>query len=844
MSYDELIEQQLKIEKEAHQYSYDRLTREIAKRIDKGQANELKEGQIILLHAIDLVAKKIEDVFAQKYQGSIGKAIEYLRAEFKDKPKDLAYIAIVTIVRSISKETYIPTTSLIKQLMQQIKHSILLYDLEKQEPNYNSYIEKKYRHKGKPEVVKKKIKIKQARESILASYGITSSGTLIGSIVIDIVIKSGANIIESKAINTRNKRVNHIVYTKECFRMVLQSREQLLLDYRKFPIFIAPPVDWKGFDGSGGYYNKELYKVPIVKTKGTKKLVREYFDKYPSEKLYTVLNTLQQTPWRVNKRVLDIMDRIYEDNIVDEASSSNNPYLVGKLPYNGYLEAEDFVSPNSYGEIHLDGKYKGLPKDKKNMLQYFDDVVKQEKILSSSNGKTIMTKLVLHNAKEYRNYDKIYFSYQYDFRGRIYPIQQHLQPQGSSEIKALLEFANGYPITNEEELKWFLIHGANCYGFDKEEYEVRIEKIKEKHEEILQVAEAPLRYRHYWKDCDEPYLYLAWCFEYADYHTLGSDFKSHIPIALDATCSGIQIYSGLLLDGEGAEAVNVVGTTRNDIYQRVANRVNDYLVKGDYPSMLSYTTADNVKHEISTRAIADSVKGKVTRKLTKRNTMTQPYSVTKFGMYEQLKSELLEIENNGGKFWIGDTWLLAKLLTELNDRAIVETVKGARIGQDFLKEVTKDLVKHGKFVAYTTPILKFPVIQKIQQTKISRVTTPVGRLITRKTLNKLHEQKMVNGIAPNYIHSLDALLLSLTILKLIQDGCKDFHLIHDSYGVPISQVANLNKRVREAYIEIFSSRPLGQWLNQVYKGYPKQADDVMINTLDLDDVSNSRYIFS
>jgi len=478
------------------------------------------------------------------------------------------------------------------------------------------------------------------------------------------------------------------------------------------------------------------------------------------------------------------------------------------------------------------------------MRKYFKDIEAQRDIVIANTGKAIMLNLVLYNAKEYLEEDEFYFSYQYDFRGRIYPIQQHLQPQGKGEVKALLEFKNGCKIENDDQLFWFLVHGANCYGYDKELYADRVDKIRAKTEEIQAIARDPIRNQHCWKDADEPYLYLAWCFEYSSYLDSPDTFVSHIPIALDATCSGIQIYSGLLRDKSGAEAVNVVGDTRNDIYQQVADKVNEYLERGEYPKYLSYKTSDGKLHEEATKALADSLKGKITRKLTKRNTMTQPYSVTRYGMYEQLKAELQEMENGGKKFWVGDSWLVAKLLTDLNDRAIAETVKGARVGQEFLKEVTGDIVRAGNWVFYTTPITKFPVLQKIHKTVMERVVTPIGKLSIRKATVDINPTKMVNGIAPNFIHSLDATLLAMTVLKLKEDGCSNFHLIHDSYGVPVNQVHNLNLRVREAFIELFQDKPLERWMKQVHPDYAKQAEDVMINTLELDEVRNSGYIFS
>lgn len=840
----DIVERQLEIERLANDYSYSRLVREVNSRVNAGQADELSEGKMILVHSIDKLSSKIAEYFDQDIRGKMKSARDIVAIEFYDTPKDLAFIILATIVRSISKDIQVPTVALIKQLTRSIHDSILIRRLDKSESTFGAFVDKRFNKRSEAFRTKEKIKIIK-RQASLSDPDLNDIATYLGGVLLDLVIKSGINIIETKTVYSRGRRTQYVVYTEECFRMVLQSRDRLLSDYRKYPILLAKPKDWEGFDGSGGYYNGDIYKMSIIKARASSKnLLREFFARSEVQPLYDTLNTLQSTSWRVNKAVFDVMDYVFQNNVVDVESSKGNPYLLGKLPYNGQQEPEDFINIHNYGEINTEGSYKGLPKEKSMMRKYFKDLEVQRDIVLANTGKAIMLNLVLYNAKEYVDEDEIYFSYQYDFRGRIYPIQQHLQPQGKGEVKALLEFKNGCRIENEEQLFWFLVHGANCYGYDKELYEDRVKKIKERTSEIQAVASDPIKNQRYWKDADEPYLYLAWCFEYANYLIDPDGFVSRIPIALDATCSGIQIYSGLLRDRSGAEAVNVVGDTRNDIYQRVADKVNTYLTTDDHPKYITYKTSDGKTHEASTAALVDSVKGKITRKLTKRNTMTQPYSVTRYGMYEQLKAELQEMENSGKQFWAGETWIFAKMLTDLNDRAIAETVKGARVGQEFLKEVTGDVVKQGGWVFYTTPCTKFPVLQKIHKTVMERITTPIGKLSIRKSIEAINPSKMINGIAPNFIHSLDATLLAMTVLKLKEDGCSNYHLIHDSYGVPVNQVQNLNRRVREAYIELFESNPLDSWMKQVNPKYERQADDVMINTLDLADVRSSGYIFS
>jgi len=838
------VARQKEIETKANDFSYDRLMKEVNKRISQGQADELTEGRYILLHSIETLSKKIDEYFKADIRG-VSKAIrDMVSIEFEGDTKELAFIILVTIVRSISKEVHISSTILVRHLTNALYSSILIRRLYRGDTNFGAYVDKRFKNRSESFRTQEKLKLIKNQDTLKNST-LSKETTYLGAYLLDLVIKSGINIIEAKTIYTKGKSAKFFVYTEECFRMVLGSRDRLLSEYRKYPILITPPVDWTSFEGSGGYHTPEIYKLSIIKTRDSNRgFLRQYFEKADVQQVYDTLNVLQGTAWKVNRKVYEVLDKVFQDNVLDDDAPYNNPYLIGRLPYNAQLEAEDFVNAADYGEVVTEGKYKGLPSEKMQMHEYFRDLEEQRDITISNTGKAIMFNLVIFNAKEYLDEEEIYFSYQYDFRGRIYPIQQHLQPQGKGEAKALLQFKDGVAITTSEELFWFLVHGANCYGFDKEEYEVRVEKIQAMTEDVVAIADNPLKHRRLWKDTDEPYLYLAWCFEYAEYLASPDTFLSHIPIALDATCSGIQIYSGLLLDKEGAEAVNVVGQVRNDIYQRVADKVNQYLYDNDYPTLLNYKIGTGEVHEQHTQAVGDSLKGKITRKLTKSNTMTQPYSVTKYGMYEQLKAELVNMEKNNKKFWVGDMWITAKILTDLNDRAIAETVKGARIGQEFLKEVTSEAVKKGRWVFYTAPITKFPILQRIHRTKVERVQTPIGKLSIRTETNILNPQKMVNGIAPNFIHGLDAALLSSTVLKLKADGCTNFHLIHDSYGVPINQVSNLNLRVREAYVELFKQQPLQQWIKQVNPDFEERGNDIMINTLDLEEVMDSRYIFS
>lgn len=835
-------ERQLQIEQDAYDFSYDKFINELSKRIQMGAGNELPEATVLIKATIDSISDKLQEYFDAPLRGERKKDRLYLEDYF-DRPNDLALLLLNETIASVSSLGEITVTSLISKITNSLYKDYVMRALNKEHPKLYSYIEREYKKRGKGYIHSRKIKLGQMKTT-LSDYNLNKESLRVGAILVDVLLKS-SNLIERKVKMIKDKKQTYLTYTEEAFNLIFRSRQLQIMNFMKYPIFVTKPRDWTGLKGTGGYYSRDGYKLSLIKTnKGNQRLIGEYLQAKPLTRLLPIVNNIQSTKWRINKRVYDVIDTIMTDNIVDFDSPRNNPYLLGSLPFNRQQQAEDYVNASDYGALHPpDHKYGGTPATKEGYKKWYTAIEQQKERIVVNRSKAIALNLAMIDAKTYKDEPEIYFSYQLDFRGRIYPVQQHLNPQGKGEMKALLEFADGCKLETEEELEWFLIHGANCYGFDKLLYEERINEMVKREEEIHLIASDPIRYRELWKDTDDPFLYLAWCFEYSDYLNNPNTFRSHISIALDATCSGIQIYSGLLKDKEGARAVNVIGNTREDIYQQVADKVNGYLESGDYEKQIKFNKSDGTINICDTIAEANSMKGKVSRKLTKRNTMTQPYSVTSYGMYQQILEELDAMEETGKVIWSGDKWVLARLLAQLNDKAIVATVEGARVGQEFLKQVTKEIASNGNYIFYTTPFMGFPVLQKIHKSTQTRYRTELGRIVLRTPTDIIHTAKMVSGIAPNYIHSLDATLLYMTVENMMHE-CDRFHLIHDSFGVPITYVPLLNKSVRQAYIDLFESNPLERFIKQVSPDKLHQVEEVMLNTLDLNEVKESAYIFS
>lgn len=113
-------------------------------------------------------------------------------------------------------------------------------------------------------------------------------------------------------------------------------------------------------------------------------------------------------------------------------------------------------------------------------------------------------------------------------------------------------------------IDYLCIDIANCYGLDKELFETRIQWVKDhvnQLEEFIDEAE------------DKP-LYLKAV--HALRETLLGTPTGHL-VALDATCSGIQIMSAITGCVRGADATGLVSEKRADAYTDVTKEMNSIL---------------------------------------------------------------------------------------------------------------------------------------------------------------------------------------------------------------------------------------------------------------------------
>ena len=576
---------------------------------------------------------------------------------------------------------------------------------------------------------------------------------------------------------------------------------------------IVPPVPWEGMTG-GGYITlqQNIIREGLTQDHSMRKC--------PGPIVLKALNAVQNTAWRINTNILPVIEELM----------SRQSNRLGVLASTESIEFP--LQPFPCDKQAADAWIK---ENKEEFIAWKQAMTRAYDKKAGELGKERAQHQILGIARQFSKYKEIYFPWNLDFRGRMYPIPSMLHPQGEDLAKGLLEFAKPVRL-GQSGVKWLAIHGANTFGEDKISLQKRIQWVKDHEALILDSAEQPLGGELFWTDADKPFQFLAFCFEWKNYVDQGENYKSHLPVNVDGSCNGLQHYSALLKDEIGGKAVNLIqtGETRNDIYNIVAEK----------------TAALVHQDALNGNDIAILWDGLITRKTVKRAVMTTPYGVTNRGISEQIWDDTLK--GSTLEELINLKYKATSYLGEKIRESIGNTVLSSQIGMTWFKDCVRVFNQANKPIQWVTPS-GMPVLQHKLKTQTKRIKTMTGEALVYLSLKsatpKLNPMKQLYGIAPNVIHSLDAAHMSLTIVEALKQGIKSFAMIHDSFGCPAGQMEKLYHILREEFVKMYSQDILQNLKEQWRAQLPENLKDALpelpeYGTLRIQEVLKSEYFFA
>uniref|UniRef100_A0A7N0V523 DNA-directed RNA polymerase n=1 Tax=Kalanchoe fedtschenkoi TaxID=63787 RepID=A0A7N0V523_KALFE len=341
----------------------------------------------------------------------------------------------------------------------------------------------------------------------------------------------------------------------ECDPLILtgldKNARHMVIPY--IPMLI-PPRRWKGYE-KGGYLFLPSY---VMRTHGSRKQQGAIKTAPPKQmqRVYEALDTLGDTKWRVNKKVLGVVESLW-------ARGGNVAGLVDR---------EDVVAPE-----------KPESEDPLDIRKWKWNVYKAKKINLERHSQRCDIELKLSVARKMREEEGFYYPHNLDFRGRAYPMHPHLNHLSSDLCRGVLEFAEGRPL-GKSGLRWLKIHLANLYGggVEKLSYDDRERFVDEHRNDIIDSADSPVCGNRWWLRAEDPFQCLAACINLSEALKSSSPHTviSYLPIHQDGSCNGLQHYAALGRDSLEAAAVNLVaGEKPADVYSEIASRVHDIMIR-------------------------------------------------------------------------------------------------------------------------------------------------------------------------------------------------------------------------------------------------------------------------
>ena len=772
------IDEQINHERDAIAQGLKRLKENTKNLESKEYASASIYGITTIDALLPLVVNRIKETNNRIHEGCVGVSFREIKQYLSDiEPLAAAAITCkITIDKVFSyKDESNQITNICDSIGQGVENECQMRHYERHAPGLLETLKKNYWHKSIG--TGQKIVVIQ---TLMNRYEVhqwkpwgRGNRVKLGGWLLSCVIET------SKWFDKEIKRVgrktnSYVVPTPE----FMAIKDQVMYNAELFSPLAWPmliePNDWTP-EKPGGYLLNEIMRGhDMVRRSGSSRI--------QGERPYEFLNKIQKVAYTLNPFIVEVAEILQEKGI---PVGKFLPICHHDLPPKPVDIAENEIARKKY---------------RREAAEVLNKQAQEFK-------KSCRTRMVMETVERFKNKEKFYIPWSFDYRGRVYPIPAFLTPQDTDFGKSLIRFADESFMDDEAE-RWLRFQVATTYGLDKETLDDRLSWTYENEDLIERIATEPIDSISDWEEVEEPWQFLAACEEF--YHCVikRDRISTGLPVAIDATCSGLQILAGLAKDKSTAQLVNVLPSDKpQDAYKVIAE-----------------TSKPNIPEKI--RPYWD-------RKCTKRTVMTIPYNAKPFSnrsyIKEALKDKEVEIEKED----------LTQTVKAVRDAMNVIVPGPMRVMKWIESEVSNAIKRGAKELEWVTPS-GFVVSQQIFKKEFERITLQVlgqcNMRVSTGDSDTVDKARHKAATAPNLIHSLDASLLCLAAL----DFNHPIALIHDSVLCRATDMTELSRIVREKYMHLFAEHDyLKDFANQI----GAETEPPIIDDLKPESVIESTYFF-
>ena len=607
-------------------------------------------------------------------------------------------------------------------------------------------------------------------------------------------VKLGSILVDT-VISTSGWFTDHVSRAGKCTKTYLvptpaflDTKEKILAQAELFSAeqwpMIIPPRPWSQ-SSDGGYLLDEVMHGHDMVRRGDPACIQ-------GETPIEFLNKIQSVAYQINPFMAHVAETLYAKG-----------WVVG-------IKDPKFI-PHTASEP-LPTKPVDIDTNEVSRKQYCREAAEVHNRNHALVRKSCRTRMTMKALDRFKNVERFYLPWSFDYRGRAYPIPAFLTPQDTDFGKSLIRFADGSYVTPEAE-DWLAFQVATTFGLDKAPMSERLEWTKANHSLITLIAEDPIDNICSWENASEPWQFLAACEEYNACIIQGTRQFTSLMVATDATCSGLQILAGLARDRSTARLVNVLpGDSPQDAYKAVAE-----LAKPNCP---------------------EQWREHIDRGVAKRLVMTIPYNAkfksnwnyVNLALTDKSKGKGLEVPKE-------DVTAITHALRE----AVFTLFPGPKQVMEWIElEVAAAIKRGAEDLVWKTPS-GFVVTQRIMKPEVVRMDLQLLGKVKKVTVaigdsDEVDLNKHKAATSPNLIHSLDASLLHLATLRFDAP----IALIHDSVLCRATDMSVLSTIVRETYMHLFADH---DYLRDFAAQIGAESEPPIIGDLEPETVIDSTYFF-
>jgi DNA-directed RNA polymerase len=617
---------------------------------------------------------------------------------------------------------------------------------------------------------------------------------------------------------------------------------------RRNPVFlpcVSPPKPWTGWRDGGYWDARTRISTTLVRTpyKQSQAVIQNAIKSGDMAVHLEAVNALQAVAWTINQPVLDVINYCYDNGVV-----------VKGLPPKDDLE----LPPRMNFEDWENADKRRLHKINIAVVRERNRALVGERLMFAED-RAAANALLADPA--------FYTPMSCDWRGRVYAVP-HFNFQRDDRVRALFLFANGVPL-GDEGLYWLKVHVANCGDFDKiskRSFDERVQWVDDNLASIGAITEEPTSSTSvsWWTNADKPFLFLAAAIELSSALKHGADFATQLPVSFDGSCSGLQHLCAMTRAPEGSLVNLTPSPLPRDVYQTVADLVSD---------RVSADAAASAPTAALAKLFLDYG---ITRKDVKRNVMTYSYSSKKFGMAQQHIDDLMRplgldvlgkklavhpfaspldtvVNKQGEQRHMGDGYAAARYFASHVYDAIETVVLLPAKAMKFLQDLARILAHEGKPLAWTTPT-GLPWVNRYHEPALQDVELWLHDKRVRLRVLDGHKPaidkgRAANGVAPNFVHALDAAHLLLTAAAAAREGIVSA-TVHDSFGCHAPYARRYNEIIREQFVQMYQEHDvLAEALEAAKRdltihNWQRLPDVPTKGSLDLSEVLHAQFAFA